>query len=116
MDVTERKPVLTDPGGIRNIVSVIYNPGIKRYLATTSHGGVGQLSIFDAPEPWGPWTTVAYYSNWGGFGNSEALVYSLPTEWISADGREIWCVFSSTGKLDSFNLLRGVLTLEAMAQ
>ncbi len=59
LNITERHPVMVDPNGIRNIVSVFYNPGIKRYLASTSHGGVGQLSIFDAPEPWGPWTVLA---------------------------------------------------------
>lgn len=111
-DITQRQPVMADPNTIRNIVSVVYNVGIKRYIATTSHGGVGQLSIFDAPEPWGPWTTVAYYDNWGGSGDGAALTYSLPTKWISADGKTIWMVFSSTGKLDSFNLIKATLILK----
>jgi hypothetical protein len=55
---------------------------------------------------------VAYYDNWGGFGNGDALLYALPTKWISADGTTLWCVFSSTGDLDSFNLLQATLLLE----
>ena len=31
---------------------------------------------------------------------------------LSADGKTLWCVFSSTGKLDSFNLVRGTLRVK----
>jgi hypothetical protein len=109
----ERRPVFTDSSG-RRISKVVYNPALKRYIATAAGAGVGQLGIFDAPEPWGPWTTIAYYDNWGEFGSTEALEYELPTKWISADGRTMWCVFSSTGVLDSFNLVE--LTLKVRPQ
>jgi hypothetical protein len=81
-------------------------------LATAAGRHVGQLALFDAPEPWGPWTTVAYYEDWGGLGATEALEYDLPTKWVSADGRTLWCVFSSTGVLDSFNMVKGTLRLK----
>jgi hypothetical protein len=118
-DIALRQPVFTDPNGVANtaLCSVVFNPGIGRFLLTVAHrppgspvmAGVGQLGIFDAPEPWGPWTTVAYYDDWGGFGNGEALIYALPTKWMSSDGKTFWMVFSSTGKLDSFNLIKGSL-------
>lgn len=109
-DIARRKPVFEDPNGV-GIPSVIYSPGIDRYILTTAHRGVTpKLGIFDAPEPWGPWTTVAYYDNWGGF-SGEALIYSFPTKWISADGKTMWCIFSSTGELDSFNLIKASLTI-----
>ena len=50
-----------------------YNAGLKRYLwcqvlPTSKHpqgprfqGGFG---VYDAPEPWGPWTTVFYTDEW----------------------------------------------------
>jgi hypothetical protein len=104
------QPVFIDPNG-RKINKVIYHPALKRYLATASGAAVGQLGIFDAPEPWGPWTTVAYEDDWGHLGATEALEFDLPTKWISADGKTLWCVFSSTGVLDSFNLVKGTLTL-----
>jgi hypothetical protein len=118
-DLAERRPVLHDPNGLCHITSIVYHPGIKRYLATTSHGmdrQVGRLAVFDAPEPWGPWTTVAYETNWGGFDKGETLVYALPTKWVSADGATMWCVFSSTGVLDSFNLVKATLTLHGRPQ
>jgi Domain of unknown function (DUF4185) len=105
-DINQRKPVFTDPNG-SHITNVVYNPAIRRYIATGGRGQVGQLGIFDAPEPWGPWTTVAYYDDWGGFGTGESLGYSFPTKWISADGKTMWMVFS---RLDSFNLIKAILT------
>jgi hypothetical protein len=110
--LSQRRPVFSDPNGVDG-TSMIFNPGIGRYLLTAAHTGVGQLGIFDAPEPWGPWTTVAYYDTWGGFGDTEALGHHLPTKWISADGKVIWVVFSSGGVLDSFNLVKGTLTLKS---
>ena len=122
-DITRRQPVFTDPSGVSNtaLTSAVYNPALGRYLMTIAHrpqgssltAGVGQLGVFDTPEPWGPWTTVGYYNNWGGFGTDEALVYALPTKWISSDGKTIWCIFSSLGILDSFNLVKGTLVLKS---
>jgi len=120
-DVEKREPIFTDPNGVANagLAHVVLNPGIKRYILTVGHrpkgeskrAGVGQLGVFDAPEPWGPWTTIAYYEAWGGFGKGECLGYDMPTKWISRDGTTLWLVFSSQGALDSFNLVKGTLTL-----
>ncbi|MBA2564718.1 MAG: choice-of-anchor D domain-containing protein, partial [Gemmatimonadetes bacterium] len=110
-DETLASPVLEEPAGV-TIPSVVHAPALGRYLLTTSHGGeVGRLSIFDAPEPWGPWTTVTYEDDWGGFGGEEALAYSIPTKWLGADGATLWMIFSATGVLDSFNLISGALSL-----
>jgi hypothetical protein len=51
----------------------------------------GGFGIYDAPEPWGPWTTAFYTENWDvGPGESS----SLPTKWMSADGKTVHLVFS----------------------
>jgi Domain of unknown function (DUF4185) len=63
-EIAARKSVFSDPNGVGWGVSVEYNPGLKRYLLTTFHVWDGSWGIFDAPEPWGPWTTVAYYNRW----------------------------------------------------
>jgi hypothetical protein len=56
----------------------------------------GGLAVYDAPEPWGPWTTAFYTEQWDiGPGDSA----SFPTKWMSADGKTAWLVFSSE---DSF--------------
>jgi hypothetical protein len=116
LDITQREPVFVDRNGVDS-AAVIFHPGIRRYLLTAAHrlsgqaiGGVGQLGIFDSVEPWGPWTTITYEDNWGGFGKGEALGYHLPTKWISLNDRTLWMIFSSTGELDAFNLIEATLT------
>lgn len=116
------RPVFVDPDRPPSEVlfSVVYDPPLRRYLATWSHeGAIGGLWLLDAPRPWGPWTVVATYDNWGGFGRREALLWSIPTKWISPDGKTFWCIFSAgrlrpnDGLLDSFNLVRAILRLRA---
>jgi Domain of unknown function (DUF4185) len=109
-------PVFTDPNGVSTGFSVVYNPVLQRYIAVTTHGTqVGQLGVFDAPEPWGPWSTVAYYDNWGGFSAYEEEGYNFSNKWTSSDGLTMWMDFSGSnptdGTLDSFNLLKATLTL-----
>jgi hypothetical protein len=96
-DAALAQPVFTDasgasPGGI------VYVPGITRYLLTCFHVGPGQLGVFDAPDPWGPWTTIAYYDGWGRMGSDgEGLNCEFPQKWISTDGLILWAVFSVYG-------------------
>src|SRR5262249_14759415 len=68
-DFAQAQPVFYDTNGVTP-ASVTYNPAIQRFLLTTYHRGPGQLGVFEAPRPWGPWTTVAYYENWGGMGTA----------------------------------------------
>ena len=94
-DVRKRAAVLSNPGKCYR-TSVSYNPGFGRYLMCQIIPGEdsrfeGGFGIYDAPEPWGPWTTVFYTRNWDvGPGDS----CHLPTKWMSADGRECHLVFS----------------------
>ena len=55
---------------------------------TRFEGGFG---IYDAPKPWGPWTTAFYTEKWD-TGPGETA--SFPTKWMSSDGRNLWLVFS----------------------
>jgi hypothetical protein len=93
---------------------VTYNAALKQYfwcqiLPHSTHpqgmrfqGGFG---IYDAPEPWGPWTTAYYAETWDvGPGESS----SLPTKWMSADGRTMWLVFSGN---DSFSTREATIEL-----
>ena len=93
-----------------------------RFTDTSFHTGPGQLGVFDAPQPWGPWTTVAYYEDWGRMGTEgHGLNCDFPQKWMSDDGRSMWCVFSVYGTggqqgikaHDSFNLVKVSLTLKA---
>jgi hypothetical protein len=66
-DLSQRGPIFRDDNGVGWCISVSYNAGLKRYLLCSEHTEThrGKLGIFDAPQPWGPWTTVAYFDNWG---------------------------------------------------
>jgi hypothetical protein len=66
-NLTKRRPVFTDRNGVGWNTSVSYNPGLRRYLLITEHhrSSEGSFGLFDAPEPWGPWTTVAYTHGFG---------------------------------------------------
>jgi hypothetical protein len=131
-EVNQRQPIFTDPNGVGNKsqASVSYVPGLDRYLLTVPHrppsqsitAGAGQLGVFDAPRPWGPWTTVAYYDDWIGAGTGEALGYYFPGKWMSEDGLTLWMVFSCHSSpegercadeyYDQFNLIKATLTLK----
>lgn len=115
---SNRQAVFEDSNGV-GITSVVYNAGLKRYLLTTAHGafpdGVRKFGMFDATEPWGPWTTVEYNENWGNL-SGFWLLYSIPTktpDWMSSDGKTIHVIFSSGDDLDSFNMVKGTFSLSA---
>ena len=89
---------------------VSYNAGLGRYLwcqiipgeDTRFSGGFG---IYDAPEPWGPWTTVYYTESWD-VGPGETC--SFPTKWMSPDGKVCYLVFSGD---DNFSVRKVTFSL-----
>ncbi len=94
-EVSERSGVIENPGRIYRS-SVSYNRGLGRYLACVILPGEdtrfeGGLSIYDAPEPWGPWSTVYYAAQWD-VGPGETCHF--PTKWMSKDGKTLHMVFS----------------------
>jgi hypothetical protein len=119
-DPRKARPVFTDSNGTADLASVVYVPGLKRYLLSTFHKGPGQLGVFDGPSLWGPWTTVAYEERWGRMGaDGQGLTCSFPQKWMSADGRTLWCIFSVYGQgakqgidaHDKFNVVKATLQL-----
>ncbi len=94
-DIGRRAAVFQFPGNCGR-TSVSYDAGLHRYLwCQTLPGGDarfrGGFGIYDAPEPWGPWTTVYFNRLWD-VGPGETC--SLPTKWMSADGRKLHLLFS----------------------
>jgi CubicO group peptidase (beta-lactamase class C family) len=108
-DIAGRGAVFSHPGGCyRSAVS--YDPGLGRYLwCQTLPGGDarfrGGFGVYDAPEPWGPWTTAYFTEDWDvGPGESS----SFPTRWMSGDGKTLHLVFSGD---DCFSVRRATLKL-----
>jgi hypothetical protein len=87
---------------------ISYDAGLKRYLwcQTLPDGEArfrGGFGIYDAPEPWGPWTTVYCNDLWD---VAPGETCGFPTKWISADGKTLHLVFSGD---DSFSLRKAEL-------
>ncbi len=110
-DVSARQAVFEDPNGVGWNLSATYNAGLGRYLLCTEHDRTfqGNLGIFDAPQPWGPWTTVEYEQNWGGFGST--FFWNFSNKWTSADGLDTTIVFTGIGDNDSWNTVRGTFSV-----
>ncbi|MBZ0268021.1 DUF4185 domain-containing protein, partial [bacterium] len=94
---------------------ISYNAELQRYLWWQQYPGDGGkvdtrfdggFGIYDAPEPWGPWTTATFTTDWDmGPGDGG----SFCTKYTSANGKEMWLVFSGD---DSFQLRRATVTLK----
>jgi CubicO group peptidase (beta-lactamase class C family) len=115
-DLDERGAVFVHPRRCYRS-GITYNVGLKRYLwcqiLPDTHGKKadtrfeGGFGIYDAPEPWGPWTTVFFTEKWDvGPGESSRF----PTKWMSADGTRVHLVFSGD---DHFAVREATLSVSA---
>jgi hypothetical protein len=138
-DQRQMRAIFTDRNGSRPgcggqcemaspLEEAVYNPVIRRYIAVGHGGAIGQTSFYDAPQLWGPWTTISYnnfdpatgtggWANLGTAGGGSLGVHPI-NAWTSADGLTLWMTYSSDGKappgalfppegtmMDSFNLV-----------
>ena len=108
-DIDERGAVFTNKSKCYRS-GISYNAALKRYLWCQILPGAdprfkGGFGIYDAPEPWGPWTTVFYTEAWD-VGPGETC--SFPTKWMSADGKTLYLVFSGD---DTFAVRKATITL-----
>lgn len=111
-DVQSRGAVFAFPGHCQR-VDAVYNPLVNRYLLAVAYNHNGGWGIFDAPEPWGPWTT-AFHTDYWGLGGTHG--YRLPSKWIGPDTKDMALVFSGV-KLpdttyDAFCVRRMTLVLK----
>jgi len=90
---------------------ITYNSGLKRYIWVQILPGDhssrdkdprfnGGFGIYDAPKPWGPWTTAFFTKKWD-MGPGESARF--PTKWISDDGRTMHLASSTD---DCFSVRR----------
>lgn len=109
-DPTRKRPVFTDANGVGWNLSVSHHPGTGRYLLATEHTEThaGRFGLFDAPEPWGPWTTVAYDDAWGtGHVEVSTFYWNFPSKWLAPGGGAFTLVFTGKNTNDSWNTVAG---------
>ncbi len=121
-----KQPVFNDENGSGWCLSATYNPGLKRCLLciehTKSHSSL--LGVYDAPAPWGPWTTAKHWNNKNRFGetrpgsaldwNFNVFFAAFAPKWIREDGTRFTLNFTGGGRgkdNDSFNTLQGRFVL-----
>jgi hypothetical protein len=104
---------------------VTYNAGLGRYLMGNYgfideegnprpyHQGPwpdsclrSQLTLFEAPEPWGPWSLFHRDDDWGTYGDYQPI---FPTKWMSEDGKTL--LMACSGSFDDYNLTLQKVTL-----
>jgi len=129
-DDTKALPVFTF-ANMTGENQVQYNAGIKRYLVA-NYGFIdpdghprpfhqvpllykhrSQLTLFEAPEPWGPWSLFYRDDNWGDFGNYDG---TFPTKWMSTDGKEMWMISAACCTDAPYYLVSTKVTLELMME
>jgi hypothetical protein len=111
-----------------SLEEAVYNFGLRRYIGMAQGDYLGQTAFYEAPAPWGPWSTLAYDNidsdgsgGWGNLGmaaGSSLGVHAI-NAWTSPDGETMWMAYSSDGvappeaafpapgiKLDAFQLVR----------
>lgn len=108
--IEERGAVFENPGRCYRS-GISYNAGLKRYIWSQPLPGDdirfrGGFGIYDAPEPWGPWTTVYFTPSWD-VGPGETM--SFPIKWMSPDGKTAFLVSSSE---DYFSVRKATFTLK----
>lgn len=128
--LSEKTPVFENSDGTGWCVSASYDPGLGRYLLATEHSvsHSSVMCLFDAPEPWGPWTTVKYWTMDDPFGKNRVgstldwadnvFFFSFAPKWFSADGRNFTLVFTGGGggsNNDSINTVRGTFSLRKLS-
>jgi hypothetical protein len=93
--------VLTHPGYL-GYVDMVYLRKLRRYLVLSWHHKVkcnpdagSELIVYDAPEPWGPFTLVHHEDPWE---SAELNPYNprLPLKWFDQDKLEGWILFSGS--------------------
>ncbi len=111
-EIESRGAVFRHPGRCYRS-GVTFNAGLGRYLWCQVHPESndsrgpryeGGFAIYEAPEPWGPWSTVYFSAAWD-IGPGETC--SFPTKWISDDGKTLYLVFSGD---DFFSVRKATLT------
>jgi len=101
-------------GSIYGVGGTFFHAASGEYITATFATGVGSLQVLTSPNLWGPWTSVESETNWNNYGNTgESLALLFPTKWVSADGKELWGVFS-WGDVpgDALHLMKATLSYE----
>ncbi|MGK7397302.1 MAG: hypothetical protein ACNS62_22185 [Candidatus Cyclobacteriaceae bacterium M3_2C_046] len=119
-DKNHRESVFTDiKNGIMR-TSVIYNPGLQKYILATQHVGRyhadgARVGFYESDNPWGPWKTVFFGDPWD-LGIQErdqkykTVYYNFSPKWLSKNGKTFVMVYTGPGS-DEWGTIEGKFKL-----
>ncbi|MCB0667272.1 MAG: DUF4185 domain-containing protein [Saprospiraceae bacterium] len=115
-DYQDHQPVFQDEHNGIMRTSVIYNPGLQRYIMVVQQvgrykelqGRKAHMGIYEAPEPWGPWSTVLFAHPWElgdpphlhntSFpGDPKTVYWNFSPKWWFDQGRGFVMVYTGPG-------------------
>src|SRR5690606_30450853 len=124
-EIARRRPAFSDERNGVMRTSVSYNPGLRRYLLITQHVSRfrergARMGIYEAPEPWGPWSTVLFADPWElgsggrlhqdrdqhGAPGPKTVYWNFANRWLSEDGRRFVLVYTGPGS-DEWGTVEG---------
>jgi hypothetical protein len=84
----DAKPVISGVDPFLDYPALEYLTGPKRFVVTAGFGAPDTSAVFDAPHPWGPYTTVEFVEKgWLGRGSGgERQKLTFPEAWQTATG------------------------------
>lgn len=99
-------------------ISVSYFPDLERYIMTKPHltekdnretvfapeTGISSLGIFDAPTPWGPWSTVFYEDDF--LDKYVKFNYIIPAKFIDSSKLSFWLAWSGWPEYDNVSFIK----------
>jgi hypothetical protein len=107
-NLAQRQPVWQDVANGTHRIAVSYNAPLRRYLLSTmTIDRRGHIAVYDASEPWGPWTTVLFQKDTDRWG-SKVICFTYANKWLSTDGRRFVIVHT---KNDSWASIEGEFTV-----
>ena len=122
-NLQQRVPVFEDTVNGAMRTSVSYNAGLQRYLLVTQQVSRFrdknyQIGIYEAPEPWGPWSTVLMTNPDSGIPGRlntghKTVYWNFSNKWLSADGRDFVMVYTGDGP-DEWGTVEGSFQVRAL--
>ncbi len=100
-------------------ISTVFHPGLNRILLSKPHydyddnrltpyapkSNISGLGIFEAPNPWGPWSTVYYTNEF--LDDHVKFNYVIPAKYIDPKSPSFWMAWSGWPEYDNVTFIRG---------
>jgi hypothetical protein len=106
-DISRRAPVLEYREHVGG-GDVVFLPLLKRYLLVScaawhrNEERPSELVVLDAPQPWGPWTTVGFVERWGtGLKGDCRYDPRLPAKWIQEGDDQVRLILNFSDRTQS---------------